>query len=125
MSIREELESKSKQPGIAAEVGGLAVYFRHFTNREYEEWIVQTTVRFKDGTNNIVGMASWFLVRALCDAEGTRLYKDSEQPSIAALDAAIVDGLISEAMKICIPRQIDEAEAEKNLPTVGSDSGLG
>lgn len=67
----------------------------------------------EDG-ENATRLRSHFACRALCDAEGRRLFADEEWTTVAELPYALLDRIWCEGGVFSAMRRPDEAEPEKN-----------
>jgi hypothetical protein len=109
---REAILSKRTGRIVPVEIPewGDTVYLRALTvgERDRIDQYVQ------DAKQKVTGFRSLVLSLCLCDADGTRLFADSQRSEIDTLDAGVIERLFSAAMPLAGISQADAKAIEGN-----------
>ena len=104
---------KATEIELPSDMGGGSVFIRNITAGErdhYESSLLDNQGRAR----NLKDFRARFLVLALANQDGSRMFKDNEVSELSKMDAQIATWIHDEAQRINGIGVDGEAEAEKN-----------
>lgn len=122
---REEVKTDEWGPS-----GVPSVFVRGFTSKERDDWEMSLTVLGPNGSRvqnpRLRNLRAGFVVRALVDANGERIFDDKDVELLAGKNAAVIDRLWDVGRRLSGMQTEDEEETNPSTgdqeDSVSSDS---
>jgi regulatory protein YycI of two-component signal transduction system YycFG len=101
MGLREQIKAASVRKPLKVHVKdwNLDVYVRVLSVGERDAWELSWVDMRSKGMATRDNFRAFYLIRALCDEHGVRLYQDSELDEVASLDGAVMSELFDVAQR--------------------------